>query len=171
MPSPLTAFTGICRLPPAHYVLCDTNGNLKIERYWSPHSERRAAASGQELETELVRLLKESVRLRLNSDVPLGVFLSGGVDSGTIAALMAMENSEPVKAFTIDFEEDGSDELPFARLVAARYGLEHHEIVVKPSAIDILPLLVQHYNEPFADSLRYRRTTFLGLQERTSRWR
>ncbi len=152
VPSPLTAFTGICKLPPAHYVLCDTSGNLKIERYWSPHSERRTVASEQELETELVRLLKESVRLRLNSDVPLGVFLSGGVDSGTIAALMAMESSEPVKSFTIGFGEDGSDEFPFARLVAERYGLEHHEIVVKPSAIDILPLLVEYYNEPFADS-------------------
>jgi asparagine synthase (glutamine-hydrolysing) len=152
VPSPLTAFAGICKLPPAHYVLCDTSGNLKIERYWSPHSERRTVASEQEFETELVRLLKESVRLRLNSDVPLGVFLSGGVDSGTIAALMAMESSEPVKSFTIGFGEDGSDEFPFARLVAERYGLEHHAIVVKPSAIDILPLLVQQYNEPFADS-------------------
>lgn len=152
VPSPLTAFAGICKLPPAHYVLCDTSGNLKIERYWSPHGERRTVASDQELETELVRLLKESVRLRLHSDVPLGVFLSGGVDSGTIAALMAMESSEPVKSFTIGFGEDGSDEFPFARLVAERYGLEHHEIVVKPSAIDILPLLVEHYNEPFADS-------------------
>jgi asparagine synthase (glutamine-hydrolysing) len=152
VPSPLTAFAGICKLPPAHYVLCDTSGNLKIERYWSPHSERRTVASEQEFETELVRLLKESVRLRLNSDVPLGVFLSGGVDSGTIAALMAMECSEPVKSFTIGFGEDGSDEFPFARLVAERYGLDHHAIVVKPSAIDILPLLVQHYNEPFADS-------------------
>ncbi len=152
VPSPLTAFAGICKLPAAHYVVCDTSGGVKIERYWTPHSERRAAASGQELETELVRLLKESVRLRLHSDVPLGVFLSGGVDSGTIAALMAMESSEPVKSFTMGFEDDRSDELPFARLVAERYGLEHHEIVVKPSAIDILPLLVQHYNEPFADS-------------------
>jgi asparagine synthase (glutamine-hydrolysing) len=152
VPSPLTAFSGISKLPPAHYLLCDTNGNLTIERYWSAHSERRTAASEQEIETELVRLLRESVRLRLNSDVPLGVFLSGGIDSGTIAALMAMESSAPVKSFSIGFEDEGFDELPFARLVATKYGLEHHEIIVKPSAADILPLLVQHYNEPFADS-------------------
>jgi asparagine synthase (glutamine-hydrolysing) len=152
VPSPLTAFSGIFKLPPAHYLLCDTNGNVAIKRYWSPDSARKTEASEQEIETELLRLLKESVRLRLNSDVPLGVFLSGGVDSGTIAALTAMESSEPVKSFSIDFDEQGFNELPFARLVAARYGLEHHEIVVKPSAIDVLPLLVRHYNEPFADS-------------------
>ena len=133
VPSPLTAFSGISKLPPAHYLLCDTNGNLTIERYWSAHSERRTGASEQEIETELVRLLRESVRLRLNSDVPLGVFLSGGIDSGTIAALMAMESSAPVKSFSIGFEDQGFDELPFARLVATKYGLEHHEIIVKPS--------------------------------------
>ena len=152
VPSPLTAFSGISKLPPAHYLLCDTSGNLTIERYWSPRSERQTPASEQEIETELVRLLRESVRLRLTSDVPLGLFLSGGIDSGTIAALMAAESSAAVKSFSIGFEDQGFDELPFARLVAARYGLEHHEITVKPSAADILPLLVEHYNEPFADS-------------------
>lgn len=152
VPSPLTAFLGISKLPPAHYLLCDSKGNLCIERYWSPPVEGKTTASEQEIGTELMRLLRASVRLRLVSDVPLGIFLSGGIDSGTVAALMAMESSEPVKSFSVGFEDLGLDELPFARLVAKRYGTDHHEIVVKPAAADILPLLVKHYGEPFADS-------------------
>lgn len=152
VPSPLTAFSGISKLPAAHYLLCDAKGNLTTKRYWSPPMDLKAAASEQEIETELMRLLRESVRLRLVSDVPLGVFLSGGVDSAAVAALMASESAGPIKSFSVGFEEQNYNELPFARLVAERYGTDHHEIVVKPSAADILPLLVKHYNEPFADS-------------------
>jgi asparagine synthase (glutamine-hydrolysing) len=152
VPSPLTAFSGISKLPPAHYLICDTKGNLTIERYWSPPVGKKTVASEEEIESELVRLLRESVRLRLVSDVPLGVFLSGGIDSGTVAAVMAMESRGRVKSFSVGFEEDEFNELPFARMVAERYGTDHHEIVVKPSAVEILPLLVKYYNEPFADS-------------------
>jgi asparagine synthase (glutamine-hydrolysing) len=152
VPSPLTAFSGISKLPAAHYLLCDAKGNLTTQRYWSPPMDLKAAASEQEIETELMRLIRESVRLRLVSDVPLGVFLSGGVDSAAVAALMASESAGPIKSFSVGFEEQNYNELPFARLVAERYGTDHHEIVVKPSAADILPLLVKHYNEPFADS-------------------
>jgi asparagine synthase (glutamine-hydrolysing) len=148
VPSPLTAFSGISKLPAAHYLLCDAKGNLTTKRYWSPPMDLKAAASEQEIETELMRLLRESVRLRLVSDVPLGVFLSGGVDSAAVAALMASESAGPIKSFSVGFEEQNYNELPFARLVAERYGTDHHEIVVKPSAADILPLLVKHYNEP-----------------------
>jgi asparagine synthase (glutamine-hydrolysing) len=86
------------------------------------------------------------------SDVPLGAFLSGGVDSTTVVSLMAQESSQPVKTFSIGFEDDQYNELPYARLFAERYGTEHHEFVVKPDAAEVLPLLVKHYNEPFADS-------------------
>ncbi len=152
VPSPLTAFSGILKLPPAHYLLCDTKGNLKVERYWSPPVGEKTAASEEEIVAELMRLLRESVRIRLISDVPLGVFLSGGIDSGTVAALMATESSRPVKTFSIGFEGAVSSELPYARQVAERYGTDHHEFVVRPSSANILPLLVKHYNEPFADS-------------------
>jgi asparagine synthase (glutamine-hydrolysing) len=151
-PSPSTAFSGISKLPPAHYLRCDAKGNLKIERYWSPPAAEKTAASEEEIAGELMRLLRESVRIRLVSDVPLGVFLSGGIDSGTVAALMAMESSRPIKTFTIGFEDEDFSELPFARKVAEKYGTQHHEFVLRPSATDILPLLVKHYNEPFADS-------------------
>ena len=86
------------------------------------------------------------------SDVPIGAFLSGGIDSGTTVALMAMESSAPIKTFSIGFEEEKFNELPFAKMLAERYGTEHHEFTVRPSATDVLPLLVHHYNEPFADS-------------------
>jgi len=90
--------------------------------------------------------------MRLVSDVPLGAFLSGGIDSATVVALMAEASSGAVKTFSIGFEEAGFDELPYARLVAERYGTDHHEMVVRPNAAELLPKLVHHYNEPFADS-------------------
>jgi asparagine synthase (glutamine-hydrolysing) len=152
VPSPLTAFSGILKLPPAHYLVCDAKGDFSVERYWCPPEAEKTTASEQEVQEELMRLLRQSVRLRLVSDVPLGVFLSGGIDSGVVTALVATETSSPVKTFSIGFEEQDFDELSYARTVAERYGTDHHEFVVKPSAADILPLLVKHYGEPFADS-------------------
>jgi len=152
VPSPLTAFSGIYKLPPAHYLLCEVDGTLDIVRYWSPPLSEKKDVSSQEIENELLRQLKESTKLRLISDVPLGAFLSGGIDSGTVVALMAMESSKPVKTFSIGFEEDEFNELRYARLVADRYGTDHHELIVKPDAVEVLPILVRHYNEPFADS-------------------
>jgi len=152
VPSPLTAFTGIFKLPPAHFLVCNSDGTLMIQRYWRPPLGEKTDASPAEIEEELLRLLKESVRLRLVADVPLGAFLSGGVDSATVVALMAQESDRPVKTFSIGFEEDTHNELPYARRVAERYGTEHHEFIVRPNAAEILPLLVRHYNEPFADS-------------------
>ena len=90
--------------------------------------------------------------MRLISDVPLGAFLSGGVDSSAVVALMAQESDRPVKTFSIGFEEQDFDELPYARRLAERYGTEHHEFIVRPDATDILPELVRHYGEPFADA-------------------
>ncbi|MEW5858696.1 MAG: asparagine synthase C-terminal domain-containing protein, partial [Cyanobacteriota bacterium] len=152
VPSPLTAFTGIFKLPPAHFLICQANGTLDIQRYWSPPLLEKTKASPPEIEEELLRQLKEAVRLRMISDVPLGAFLSGGIDSATVVALMAQESAKPVKTFSIGFEEEEYNELPYAKLIAERYQTEHHEFLVKPVAAEILPLLVRHYGEPFADS-------------------
>jgi len=152
VPSPLTAFDGIRRLGPGEYLTCDLNGNVKTQSYWEPPAAQPTNASREEIESELVRRLRESVKMRMVSDVPLGAFLSGGIDSATIVALMAQESSRPVKTFSIGFEDEAFNELPYARLQAERYGTEHHELIVKPDAAELLPLLVQHYNEPFADS-------------------
>jgi asparagine synthase (glutamine-hydrolysing) len=152
VPSPLTAFEGIHKLPPGHYLTCSVDGNLEVHRYWNPSSAQKTKASEQEIREEILRLLRESVRLRMISDVPLGAFLSGGIDSTTVVALMAQESSQPVKTFSIGFEEDNYNELPYARLLAQRYNTDHHEFILKPDVAEVLPLLVKHYNEPFADS-------------------
>jgi asparagine synthase (glutamine-hydrolysing) len=152
VPSPLTAFEGIQRLRPGEYLTCDLKGNVKKQRYWEPLLYEKTTAPKEEIETELLQRLRESVRLRMISDVPLGAFLSGGIDSATIVALMAQESARPVKTFSIGFEEEAFNELPYARLLAERYGTQHHELIVKPNAAEVLPLLVKHYNEPFADS-------------------
>ena len=152
VPSPLTAFDGIKRLRPGEYLTCDLKGNVKTQCYWEPPLPRKTSAPQEEMEAELLQRLRESVRMRMISDVPLGAFLSGGIDSATIVALMAKESPRPVKTFSIGFEEEAFNELPYARLLADRYGTEHHELIVKPNAAEVLPLLVRHYNEPFADS-------------------
>jgi asparagine synthase (glutamine-hydrolysing) len=152
VPSPATAFSGIFKLAAGHHLLCTTDGTLKIKRYWSPPVVEKLTASQEEIESELLRILKECVRLRLISEVPLGVFLSGGIDSGTVTALMALESTNAVKTFSIGFEESDFNELPFARRVAERFGTEHHEFIVQPAVREIVHLLVKQYNEPFADS-------------------
>lgn len=152
VPSPLTAFAGISKLPAGHYLICTAEGQLKISSYWHPARAQRTNLSKNSAEAQLFAILKESVRLRMIADVPVGAFLSGGVDSGAVVALMAMQSSTPVKTFSIGFQENRYNELPFARLLAQRYGTEHHEFMVTPSALDILPQLIRHYNEPFADS-------------------
>ena len=152
VPSPETAFEGISKLPPAHYLICGADGELSVKRYWNVPAYRPSRATQAEHETELLRLLRESVRLRMRSDVPVGAFLSGGVDSATVVALMAEENGEPIKTFSIGLENEQYNELPYAREVAERYGTDHHEFIVKPNATEILPILVRNFGEPFADS-------------------
>jgi asparagine synthase (glutamine-hydrolysing) len=154
IPSPDTIFEGIEKLPPAHYLLYDNKGNLKVERYWrlNFNSSQKTYPNLQEL-MDLIRTeLEESVKLRLMSDVPLGAFLSGGIDSCLIVGLMAKLSEKPVKTFSIGFEEKEFDELPYARIVSNYFSTEHHEFIVKPNAIEILPKLVWYYNEPLADS-------------------
>ncbi len=152
VPSPLTAFMGIFKLPPAHFLTYEPGQLPKIERYWSPPEPDEQPCSDEDVQAELLDLLKEAIRLRMISDVPIGAFLSGGVDSGAVVALMAEQSSQPIKTFSIGFDEDSHNELPYARLVANRYGTDHHEFVVRPDAAEVLPLLVRHYDEPFADA-------------------
>jgi asparagine synthase (glutamine-hydrolysing) len=149
VPSPLSAFKGVSKLPPAHYLLIE-RGSLTVERYWRLHFTPKRALPEEEASTELLAALRDAVKTREISDVPIGAFLSGGIDSATVVALMA-EGAGRVKTFSIGFEEQEYDELRFARLVAERYATDHHEFVVRPSAVDILPQLVWHYNEPYAD--------------------
>ncbi len=154
VPSPGTIFEGIKKLPPAHYLLYDRGGNLKIERYWrlNFNSGLQTDTNTKELSDRIRAELEESIKLRLMSDVPLGVFLSGGVDSSLIVGIMAHLTENPVKTFSIGFEEKEFDELSYAKMVSDHFATEHHEFILKPDAIEILPKLVWHYNEPFADS-------------------
>lgn len=153
VPSPLTAFEGISKLPPGHYLVCEADGSVHVTRYWRPPAGRKATnVSAGELREELLDRLRAAVRLRLIADVPIGAFLSGGVDSATVVALMAGESRLPVKTFSIGFDDADFNELPYARLVAERYRTEHHEFMVRPDAADVLPRLVEHHGEPFADS-------------------
>jgi asparagine synthase (glutamine-hydrolysing) len=154
VPSPYSIFEGIRKLPPAHYLLFDGSGNLRIERYWKLNFSSSPNACKNQLEwCDRIRAgLEESVKLRLISDVPLGAFLSGGVDSSIIVGIMAQLSSKPVKTFSIGFEEKEFDEISYARIVSKHFSTDHHEFIVKPNAIEILPKLVWHYNEPFADS-------------------
>ena len=158
VPAPLTAFAGVLRLPAAHYLVIAPAAlggwqDARPVRYWElPQPDtagpRRRPA---ELRRELVARLEEAVRLRLVADVPLGAFLSGGIDSSSVVAMMARAGSGRVKTFSIGFAARTHDETRYARLVAQRYGTEHEEFVVEPDAVAILPQLVWHYGEPFAD--------------------
>jgi len=154
VPSPDTIFEGIKKLPPAHYLLYDSSGNVRIERYWKLNfnSDQQALKHPSEWFELIQNELEESVKLRLMSDVPLGAFLSGGIDSSLVVGIMSEHSEKPVNTFSIGFEEKEFDELSYARLVARHFSTEHHEFLVKPNAIEILPKLVWHFNEPFADS-------------------
>ena len=154
IPSPDTIFQGIKKLPPGHYLLYDASGDLRIERYWKLHFTcvQNTCVDLSELCDQIRTRLEESVKLRLIGDVPVGAFLSGGIDSSLIVGIMAKLSGKPVKTFSIGFDEAEFDELVYGRLVSNRFATEHYEFVVKPNAMEILPRLVWHYNEPFGDS-------------------
>ena len=150
VPSPESAFRGVRKLQPGHALLV-RNGRVEVRRYWQLAYTPKVRIDERAAEEEVSRRLTEAVRLRMISDVPLGAFLSGGIDSGVVVALMARMSSQPVRTFSIGFDEQEYNELPQARAVARRYETDHHEFVVRPSAIELLPRLVWHYNEPYAD--------------------
>lgn len=151
VPAPLTAYKQIRKLEPAHWLLWK-DGEIKTKRYWTPDFHNKLKISEAEAEEETLRILREATKMRLISEVPLGAFLSGGVDSSIVTALMAEASEKPVKTFSIGFEEEDYSELKYARKVAEHIGAEHHEFIVKPNAVEILPTLVEHYGEPYADS-------------------
>src|SRR6185436_17338445 len=151
VPAPLTAYQAIRKLEPGHWLLW-RNGEIKTERYWQLDFSKKLSLPEEELGERVIELLREAVRIRLMSEVPLGAFLSGGIDSSAVVALMAEESSTPVKTFSIGFEEQDFSELHHARRVAAHVSAEHHEFIVRPDALEVLPILVEHYGEPYADS-------------------
>jgi len=151
VPCPLTMFRGIYKLPPAHFLLVGERV-FEPRRYWQPGYDRQEDRSEGEYAEELRETLREATRLRLRSDVPLGAFLSGGIDSSITVALMSALLEEPVKTFSIGFQERKFDEVAYARLIAERYKSDHREFTVEPKCLDVLPRLVWFYNEPFADS-------------------
>ncbi len=151
VPAPLTAFRQIRKLEPGHWMKWQ-DGKLETKRYWQPDFSKKISISEEDAIEETTRLLQEATRLRMISEVPLGAFLSGGVDSSIVAALMARESSRPVKTFSIGFEEQDFSELMYARRVAEHIGAEYNEFIVKPDALEVLPTLVEHYGEPYADS-------------------
>ncbi len=151
VPAPLSIYQDIRKLPPAHFLVREAAGT-SVTRYWSLAYTPKRNVSEADAASEVRRLLTEAVRKRLVSEVPLGAFLSGGVDSSAVVALMAGLTSRPVKTFSIGFEEAQYNELPHARRIAQRYGCEHHEFEVQPRALEVVPTLVRHYGEPYADS-------------------
>jgi asparagine synthase (glutamine-hydrolysing) len=151
VPDPLSIFVNINKLPPGHY-LSFKDGKVKVEQYWDFKFDRVASITEEECAAEVRRLLDESVKIRLVSEVPLGAFLSGGVDSSTVVGLMAGHMSQPVKTFSIGFNEDSYSELKFARLTAEKFGTDHHEFLVTPEICNVVDDLVRHFDEPFADS-------------------
>jgi asparagine synthase (glutamine-hydrolysing) len=151
VPSPGSIFRGIQKLPPAHY-LRYVGGYLGIHRYYQLELGPKSRLSENEAEEELARLLDEAVKSRLVSDVPFGAFLSGGLDSSVVVALMSRHLSQPVRTFSIGFREPKYNELSDARRVADHIKTEHHELVVEPDAVELLQNLVWFLDEPFADA-------------------
>jgi asparagine synthase (glutamine-hydrolysing) len=151
VPAPLTAYQSIRKLEPGHS-LTWRGGQITLQRYWQPDFSNKLNISEEDAGEQAVKILRDAVRVRLMSEVPLGAFLSGGIDSSAVVALMSEESSAPVKTFSIGFEEQDFSELHHARRVADFVGADHHEFIVKPDALEVLPILVQHYGEPYADS-------------------
>src|SRR5687768_10117467 len=151
IPAPLTAYRAIRKLEPGHWLRW-RKGEIETQRYWQPDFTRKLDIDEEEAGERTVEILREAVRVRLMSEVPLGAFLSGGIDSSAVVALMSQESSERVKTFSIGFEEQDFSELHHARRIAEHVGADHHEFIVRPDAVELLPMLVEHYGEPYADS-------------------
>lgn len=151
VPSPDTAFRGIERIPPAHW-LSWRHGHVEVGRYWNLEYESKFREPEPELREELVRLLREAVKIRLESEVPLGAFLSGGIDSSAVVAFAAESSAVPLNTFSIGFESQQHDESKFARLVASRFGTNHHELIAGDGTPELIDDIVWHYDQPFGDS-------------------
>jgi asparagine synthase (glutamine-hydrolysing) len=152
IPDPATAFTPIQKLPPGHLLEFE-KGQIRLRKYWDlPRYSTHQPRSEEECLEELEWRLAEAVRLRLISEVPLGALLSGGTDSSTVVALMARASSSPVKTFTIGFKHDDFNESHYARIVAQRFGTDHHELILEPNVVETVETLTRSLEEPFGDS-------------------
>src|SRR2546429_2433080 len=154
VPDPVTIFREVHKLPAGNY-LTFKNGHAQFRQYWDfPYEQPQSKPFQNEEDClrELRTLLDEAVQMRLVADVPLGAFLSGGIDSSTVVGLMSQHSDRPVKTFSIGFHEDSYDELKYARLAAKKFATEHHEFIVTPDICEVVDELVRHFDEPFADS-------------------
>jgi asparagine synthase (glutamine-hydrolysing) len=152
IPEPRTVYKGIYKLPAAHTLVWE-NGEAKLHRYWDYSYQPKLSGDVTDLAAELRVRLREAVRMRLISEVPLGAHLSGGIDSSIIVALMAELGDAPVKTFSVGFEEQEFSELPYARAVAQKYGTDHHEFTLTYGDIpQTLEKISQHFGEPFGDA-------------------
>ena len=152
IPAPLSGFASVRKLPPAHAMVVKAGKIERIWRYWEVDYTKRSNLSFDDACEALREKFLEATRLRLISDVPLGAFLSGGVDSSITVAAMAHLGASPLKTFAIGFEDEKFNELPYARQIADYFGTDHHEMIVKPDAVTTLPELIKHFGEPFADN-------------------
>ncbi len=150
VPAPRTIYAGVHKLPAAHTLLWE-RGIVRTERYWNVSFDPCPRLDEHEYIGELRRRLDDAVRIRLRSDVPVGAFLSGGIDSSAVVALAARQTSKPLETFSVGFAQQDFDESPFARLVAERYATNHHEIRITDLDRSVFPDLVAHFDEPFAD--------------------
>jgi asparagine synthase (glutamine-hydrolysing) len=155
IPDPFTAYRAIRKLPAGCWLTYDSGGTVRRERYWRlppPATKPPKDLTEEQAATRLREKFDEAVRIRMIADVPLGAFLSGGIDSSSVVASMALQSPEPVKTFSIGFEEAAFNELPYAALVARKYKTEHHEILVRPDSVSLVERVVDHLGEPFADA-------------------
>ena len=150
----ISVYKSIKKLQPAHYLLLSLKEKPSIitKRYWDIQFEPNFSKTEEQWIDEIHETLSESIKLHMISDVPLGAFLSGGIDSSSVVALMAKNSTRPIKTFSIGFKEQAFNELKYAREIALKYGTEHHEQIVEPESISLLPKLVNAYDEPFADT-------------------
>lgn len=152
-PAPMTGFVGIKKLEPGNYLFINLkNRSLEKKRYWEPKFREKLHLSEKEWCKRILDTLEESTKLRMISDVPIGAFLSGGVDSSGVVAAMAAFSPKPVKTFTVAFDDKKFDESRYAKNIAKRYKTDHHKLIAKPQSVELLPTLAKQYEEPFADA-------------------
>jgi asparagine synthase (glutamine-hydrolysing) len=151
VPAPRTIYQEVAEVPAGHYLEVTSELQVAVKSYWRPEwsGQRRVGFAAAAQETE--RLLKDAVRIRLRADVPVGCFLSGGIDSGLLTAFASLQLGRPLQTFTVSFREGTFDESPLARLVAEKYQTEHHVIVLSPQLAELLPQVVRAYDDPLAD--------------------
>ncbi len=152
VPTPMSAIRGVRKLPPAHTLLLRDGHAPELKRYWSLDYTTKLDAPVEDLVAMVREGIAKATRKRMVSDVPLGAFLSGGIDSSAVVAAMAEASSQPVRTFSIGFDHEAFDELPHARRIAQQFGTVHEEFQVRADAVEVMPRIARHYGEPFADS-------------------